>query len=502
MKIPPTSPFVALLLTLILSPHAKSEVVVFPAKGNPLIADEIESQDDTSMIVKIYNGFKKTIPKGAVSKVEDHNKDYSEFKAPAAVRAGSSSAPAALKPERRAEIEKQIAAYFAPDADRAKILSEIKQHDEIPWSEVTTISQTIFKAARSGLKLKEGTQTFEVPEIKGIKGEVHIEVVTGPTGPAGPAGIGPKAKLPVFLILHGGGEGLGSWDIDAPHLIPLIKKKWTEGIFVCPSVMQKHYAEWGGNPDEEVYCRELLNAVKRSWNVDTDRVYLGGYSMGGYGTWHIGGHEADQFAGLVAGAGGILIGSGRGETWGWGIIANLMHLPIVFLHGTADQQAPVWSDQTARDILDVFEKENPDRYKHKYMEYANADHSAPYAHMEEAITWALAFKRDPNPKKFTWEPAREFDRSLYWLRVDKPHFFTRLEAEREGNTVKLKTKRLASGFSVMLNEQMISKDNPVTISIDGANVFKGTVYPSLSAMLESIGDRIDEEMWYSARVDF
>jgi hypothetical protein len=28
--------------------------------------------------------------------------------------------------------------------------------------------------------------------------------------------------------------------------------------------------------------------------------------MGGYGTWHYGGHQADVFAGLVSGAGGIL----------------------------------------------------------------------------------------------------------------------------------------------------------------------------------------------------
>jgi hypothetical protein len=479
-----------LILWAGLCVRANCEVVVFPAHGNPLIADEIESQDDTSMVVKIYNGFKKTIPKAAAAKVEDHNKDYTEFKAPATPRAGSSTAPAALSAARRSEIEKLIAGYFAAGADKAKVLSEIKQQDEIPWSEVASISQLIFTAARNGLKLKEGTQTFEYP---GIKGEVHIEVAPGKD---------PKAKLPVFLILHGGGEGLGSWDIDGPRMIKMIKTKWSEGIFVCPSVMQKKYAEWGGNPDEEVYCRELMNSVKRTWNVDTNRIFLGGYSMGGYGTWHIGGHQADQFAGLVAGAGGILIGSGRGETWGWGIIANLMHVPIVFLHGTADQQAPVWSDQTARDILDAFEKENPERYKHKYMEYANADHSAPYAHLEEAIGWALAFKRDPNPKKFAWEPAREFDRSLYWLRVDKPHFFTRLEAERDGNSIKLKTKRLPSGFSVMLNEQMISKENPVTISIDGAAAFKGNVYPSLSAMIESIGDRIDDEMWYSARVDF
>jgi hypothetical protein len=77
-----------------------------------------------------------------------------------------------------------------------------------------------------------------------------------------------------------------------------------------------------------------------------------------------------------------------------------------------------------------------------------------------------------------------------------------LDAERDGNAIKVTTRRLASGFSVMLNEQMISKENAVNININGANVFSGMVYPSISAMIESIDDKIDDEMWYSARIDF
>jgi hypothetical protein len=482
--------FLLISATLLASLACRAEVVLHPQAGNPLIADSIVEQDDKQIVVRIYSIFTRTVPKAGVAKLDDLSKNYTEFKAPDKPRTGTASAPAALTAARRAEIDKLIAAYFVAGADKSKILEEVKKNDAIAWSDVPTLSQAIFKAARGGLKLEEGDHVFGHPDCKG---NVHIEVVPSKD---------PQAKLPVYMVLHGGGKDLGSWDLGGPDFIRVIKKKWSEGIFICPSVLQKEYAEWGGNPLEEVYCKELLKAAKRTWNIDTNRVYLGGYSMGGYGTWHIGGHEADLFASLVSGAGGILIGGGRGETWGWGIIGNLRHVPIAFLHGTADVQAPVWSDQTARDVLDALAKENPSSYQHKYMEYAGADHSGPFPHLEEAIPWALDFKRDPNPTKVTWEPSRECDCQLYWLRVDKPKFFTRLDAERDGNAIKLTTKRIASGFSVMLNDRMIDKDKPVTVTIEGKIAFEGRVYPSLSAMLQSADDKIDEEMFFPARIDF
>ena len=43
----------------------------------------------------------------------------------------------------------------------------------------------------------------------------------------------------------------------------------------------------------------------KQFNGDSDRVYLTGLSMGGYGTWEFGAKHAGKFAALVVVCGGI-----------------------------------------------------------------------------------------------------------------------------------------------------------------------------------------------------
>ncbi|RLG69727.1 MAG: hypothetical protein DRO11_07295, partial [Methanobacteriota archaeon] len=58
------------------------------------------------------------------------------------------------------------------------------------------------------------------------------------------------------------------------------------------------WQDWGRLDTLEV----LEDAIKR-FNIDEDRVYLTGHSMGGHGTWHIGLHHADRFAVIAPSAG-------------------------------------------------------------------------------------------------------------------------------------------------------------------------------------------------------
>jgi predicted peptidase len=47
---------------------------------------------------------------------------------------------------------------------------------------------------------------------------------------------------------------------------------------------------------ESSFVLKSLEYVKRNYPVDTNRVVLLGYSMGGYGTWNIGLRYTDRFA--------------------------------------------------------------------------------------------------------------------------------------------------------------------------------------------------------------
>jgi len=401
-----------------------------------------------------------------------------------------SEKPHSLSPARKKELNKLIKRFFAQPQEREKVLERLKQIDEIPLSAAKGFAQFALKCAKEfGLKVKEGESRFGHPKYCGL---IYVRVFQE---------AGHKGKLPLFVALHGGGRGVGHYSSAVRAWLGRVRVRLKNFIFLAPTVLRKEYAEWGGNPEEEAYVKEVIKAVKRTYNVDTDRVYLAGYSMGGYGTWHIGGHEADTFAGLVSGAGGMLILRHLGEPWGKGIIANLMHTPIAFAHGSSDRPAPVWSDRKANEILTKLAQKYRGCYKHIYIEVPGG-HQAAGAKLNQLLDWVFKFKRNPYPKQVIWEPKRKFNHYLWWLKVKNPKIGQRLEAKIEKNTITIKTENIDKGFSVLLNEKLIDPKKKVRVVLNGKEVFNDYITARVSAIVESVDEKVDERMWFWGRIDF
>ena len=407
-------------------------------------------------------------------------------------------------------LEGLIVRYFKEVDKQEEILTRIKEKDEIPLNMVEHFRKFIFKQAKNGLKVSEGETMFAHPKYRE---SIYLRVVGDK-----------KEKLPLFVALHGGGKGVGHHRDAVRTWLNRVRRELDSFVFCAPTVMRKEYAEWGSNPEEEAYVKELIKAIKRSFNIDTNRIYLAGYSMGGYGTWHIGGHQADVFAGLISGAGGILILREFGEPWASGIISNLMHTPIIFLHGSSDRPAPVWSDRAADKIMNKLQKKYRNCYIHKYIEYRGG-HSAAIQGLNTAVNWVTKYKRNPYPKHIIWEPKRKFNKHFYWLKVNTPKVGYRIEAKIKGNTITVKTAKVPTdntgfkeylesahtkgvqetdidgGFSIFLNKRLLNLKRKVVVKVNGKVRFNDFVKPSLSAMVESISDKIDENMWFFARID-
>ena len=122
-------------------------------------------------------------------------------------------------------------------------------------------------------------------------------------------------KIPLFIYLHGGGgvgddatkntsrarvliKGLHQFD-KGPVLVVAPQCKRTS-----PNTDQR--GTWIPK-DLEVF---LQHVMATHLDIDTNRVYLTGNSMGGYGCWVWGGHYPEHFAAIAPIVGGILV------TWG------------------------------------------------------------------------------------------------------------------------------------------------------------------------------------------
>ncbi len=89
----------------------------------------------------------------------------------------------------------------------------------------------------------------------------------------------------------------------------------------------------------EIDTMAVLKAIRSQYAIDGDRIYLMGHSMGGAGTYYLGGKYNDIWAGLAAlsGAGGIADGAAE----------RYKSLPTLIMHGAKDSIVPAATSHRA-----------------------------------------------------------------------------------------------------------------------------------------------------------
>lgn len=115
----------------------------------------------------------------------------------------------------------------------------------------------------------------------------------------------PHRKWPVILALHGAGErgndGLLQTDVGIGTAIRSNRSAF-EAIVVMPQCPKNLW--WMLPPMDDLAMSALAEAT-REFHGDTQRTYLTGLSMGGYGSWHLAQKHRGTFAALVVICGGI-----------------------------------------------------------------------------------------------------------------------------------------------------------------------------------------------------
>ncbi len=139
---------------------------------------------------------------------------------------------------------------------------------------------------------------------------------------------------PLILFLHGAGERGSDVSKVKVHGPPKRVESNPDFPFVlisplCPPGKTWNVSELNG----------LLDKVLVELNIDQNRVYLTGLSMGGYGTWELGIAHPERFAAIAPICGGgerlpILLATGSRRE-------DLQTLPVWAFHGGKDSVVPV-----------------------------------------------------------------------------------------------------------------------------------------------------------------
>lgn len=144
-----------------------------------------------------------------------------------------------------------------------------------------------------------------------------------------PQGYGQKKqRWPMILFLHGAGERGNDLNLVKKHGPPRIVEQRKDFPFIvispqCPA------GDWWTEENEVLI--NLLDDVVARCNVDAERIYLTGLSMGGFGTWTLASAYPDRFAAIapICGGGKVFMAD------------KLKDVPIWAFHGAKDNVVPL-----------------------------------------------------------------------------------------------------------------------------------------------------------------
>ena len=183
---------------------------------------------------------------------------------------------------------------------------------------------------------------------------------------------------PALLIqLHGAGErGNGGNDVRAVlnHGFSKIvnDNNFNDCVLIMPQCPIDTF--WVAKIES---LKKFIDKIIIDYSIDTNRVYLCGLSMGGFGTWYTAMAYPELFAAIAPCCGG-------GMAWN----AQTLKMPIWTFHGLNDT---VVSPSQTIEMIEKLKVSNPD---FKYDLYEGVGHNSwEKAFSEQTLSWILSHKK-------------------------------------------------------------------------------------------------------------
>lgn len=281
---------------------------------------------------------------------------------------------------------------------------------------------------------------------------------------------------------------------------------------------------YGFSNEEHAAVQEVIRDLRRRFNVDSDRIFLAGYSDGGTIASDIGLSHPDLFAGVVT-----MNARPRwsASMWYW---LNAQYLPFYVVAGEL-------AGDTCSKNRKLFENWMTRGYPSLMTIYKGRPSEFFLYELPYAFDWmnrkrrAMAFPdlgRTPNAgtQGEEFQTARAGDNRFYWIEVtninpryvsttmgtgERPYTPAAVQATiRDGNTIAINVRGIKS-IRVWLGQaydpqagwkQMVDFSKPVTFQVNRQAARSQTVTPSLAVMMEDLYQRGDRQRLFWASVDF
>ena len=287
-----------------------------------------------------------------------------------------------------------------------------------------------------------------------------------------PINYNPKQKWALVVMLHGyNGENpvyVKWWSIDQRHNDVVDKYPI---IYLEPH--GRGNTSYKGIGDQDIL--KIIELAKQKFNIDDDRVYLKGESMGGGGTWNVGTRHPELFAAIAPVYGGwdyhvamkeneIAKLSGRAlfDNEANSALSHadaLLSTPVFVIQGDIDKSVDV---NNSRYLVKALQRWG---YDIRYHEYPGFGHEG-IEYYDQLIPWFMEHKRNADPATVRVRSADLKYASAHWVKItqlDNPNSFVAAEAEALiNNTIKLSTENVLE-IELTPSAKLIDPRKPVKV---------------------------------------
>ena len=396
------------------------------------------------------------------------------------------AAPEPTKPleaRTEAELKSAVAEYFAAPVDKQAAWKFPKALNTLLVKNESAVRRAVWQAYLAAPVHAALKKSFDENQVRS---EDKVSPYTVKT-----VGARPAMGWGLFIAMHGGGG--------APQ--ELNDSQWVKmGSYYRdhPEVGGYRYValrapnnEWNGFYTGYVYPL-IVNLVRQFvvfGDVDPNKVFLMGYSHGGYGAFAIGPKMPDRFAAIHSSAAAPADGA-QPQT--------LRNTPFTYMIGEKDtDHGRIARAREFVQAIEILRGGRPDIFPVTTSIIADHPHSG--LPDREKIAEMYPAARNPVPRELTWTLTDRVIHDFFWLHVPDPDAGRELHATCRDNRVTVHAKNLGAG-TVLLDSRLIDFKQPVLFEANGRTT-RHKLAPDLRTLCETMQRRGDPDLAFTASLE-
>jgi pimeloyl-ACP methyl ester carboxylesterase len=388
-----------------------------------------------------------------------------------------------LKSRDEAKLKKALAEFFAAPAEKQsqwKFSSSLEKLLRENEPAVRQAAWGVFKAApiHGGL---ESDFAVRQATFENYTSAYTVKYV----------GQHPTNGWALFIAMHGGGNAPKELNDSQWVKMQAYYKDHPEAGAYIYVALRAPNDTWNGFYDDYVYplIANLAHQFLLFGDVNPDKVFIMGYSHGGYGAFAIGPKEPDLFAAIHASAAAPTDGETTGKT-----LRNTIFTGMV--GGLDTMYGRRWRDEKFRDEINQLRGDRTDIYPVTMTIVEGNGHTGlPDSDLIKDMYPAV---RNPVPRELTWLMTDKVIAEFFWLHTEAPGKQKEIDAICRDNHLTMTMTNVESA-TVLLDGRLVDFKKPLIVELNGRTTAQ-KIQPSLRTLCETMQRRCDPGLAFTAEL--